>query len=229
MRTTIEFDPTYALLTAELNPGESIKAEPGAMVAQAGVDMKTSTGGGGILGGVRRMMARESFFINTFTGGPNGGWISLAPPTPGDIKSFDPTPGNDILIQSGSFLAATDTVAIKGEFQGVAAVFSNEGFFFVRASVDQEPGTVFYNAFGAIKEIPVSPGQELVVDTGHLVAFSNDIEYTIGKVGGIRSLVAGGEGLVIKLRGAGTVWIQTRNLQSLADKMVPFLPTRTKQ
>ena len=74
MRTTIEFDPTYTLLTAELNPGESIKAEPGAMVAQAGVDMKTSTGGGGILGGVRRMMARESFFINTFTGLCTFGW-----------------------------------------------------------------------------------------------------------------------------------------------------------
>jgi uncharacterized protein (AIM24 family) len=72
----------------------------------------------------------------------------------------------------------------------------------------------------------VNPSQELVVDTGHLVAFSDDVEYSIGKVGGIRSLIAGGEGLVMKFRGSGTVWIQTRNLASLAEKLNPFLPKR---
>jgi uncharacterized protein (AIM24 family) len=72
--------------------------------------------------------------------------------------------------------------------------------------------------------VAVHPGKELVVDTGHLVAFTEDVEYTIGKVGGIRSLIAGGEGLVMKFRGSGHVWVQTRNLASLADKLIPFLP-----
>ena len=67
-------------------------------------------------------------------------------------------------------------------------------------------------------------GEELVVDTGHLVAFSDDVDYSIGKVGGIRSLIGGGEGLVMRFRGNGHVWVQTRNLAALADKLTPFLP-----
>ena len=74
--------------------------------------------------------------------------------------------------------------------------------------------------------MPVHPDQELVVDTGHPVAFSEDVDYSIGKVGGIRSMVAGGEGLVMKFTGSGHVWVRTRNLQSLVDKIVPYLPLR---
>ena len=63
-----------------------------------------------------------------------------------------------------------------------------------------------------------------MVDTGHVVAFTNDVQYSIGKVGGIGSLIAGGEGLVLKFSGSGSVWVQTRKLESLMDKLMPFLP-----
>ena len=108
---------------------------------------------------------------------------------------------------------------------GVPGVFSGESLFFLLAYSERGDGAVFYNSYGAIKRLPVEPGKELVVDTGHLVAFSDDVEYSIGKVGGIRSLIGGGEGLVMKFRGDGQVWIQTRNLASLVEKIVPFLPT----
>ena len=224
MRTSIEFDPSYSLLTVELDPGESIKAETGAMVAQAGVDMKTGMGGGGLFGGIRRMIGGESFFLNTFTGEGSGGWVSLAPPSPGDIGSFDLQPGTNLFIQSSSFLACTENVQTDTQFQGFRGFFSGESLFFIRSYADRGSGTVFYNSYGAIKQVPVTPGQELVVDTGHLVAFSDDVEYSIGKVGGIGSLIAGGEGLVMRFRGNGHVWVQSRNLASLADKLVPFLP-----
>ena len=224
MRTSIEFDPSYSLLTVELDPGESIKAETGAMVAQAGVDMKTGMGGGGLFGGIRRMIGGESFFLNTFTGESSGGWVSLAPPSPGDIGSFDLQPGTNLFIQSSSFLACTENVQTDTQFQGFRGFFSGESLFFIRSYAERGSGTVFYNSYGAIKQVPVTPGQELVVDTGHLVAFSDDVEYSIGKVGGIGSLIAGGEGLVMRFRGNGHVWVQSRNLASLADKLVPFLP-----
>lgn len=224
MRTSIEFDPSYSLLTVELDPGESIKAETGAMVAQAGVDMKTGMGGGGLFGGIRRMIGGESFFLNTFTGERSGGWVSLAPPSPGDIGSFDLDPGTNLFIQSSSFLACTENVETDTQFQGFRGFFSGESLFFIRSYAERGLGTVFYNSYGAIKQVPVTPGQELVVDTGHLVAFSDDVEYSIGKVGGIGSLIAGGEGLVMRFRGSGHVWVQSRNLASLADKLMPFLP-----
>jgi uncharacterized protein (TIGR00266 family) len=227
MQSTIEFDPSYSLLTIDLAPGESIKAEPGAMVAQQSVAMSTGmSGSGGLFGGIRRMMGGESFFVNTFTAEAAGGWVSLAPPAPGDVGSFTLEPGTNLFLQSSSFLAGTGNVQIDSQFQGFRGFFSGESLFFIRAFAQQGTGTVFYNSYGAIKEVAVTPGRELVVDTGHLVAFSDDVEYSIGKVGGIRSLIAGGEGLVMKFRGSGTVWIQTRNLASLAEKLNPFLPKR---
>ena len=224
MRTSVEFEPSYAMLTVELLPGESIKAETGAMVAQQGVALSTGTGGGGLFGGIRRMMGGESFFVNTFTAERGGGWVSLAPSTPGDIRSFDLPQGENLFIQSGSFLACTENVQTDTQFQGFRGFFSGEGLFFIRAFSDRGHGTVYYNAYGAIKQVRVEPGREIVVDTGHLVAFSDDVQYSVGKVGGLRSLVAGGEGLVMKFNGSGHVWIQTRNMASLADKLVPFLP-----
>lgn len=227
MQANVEFNPSYSLLTIDLGSGESIKAEPGAMVAQQGVAMSTGMGGsGGLFGGIRRMMGGESFFVNTFTAESAGAWVSLAPPAPGDVGSFTLEPGTNLFLQSSSFLASTGNVQIDSQFQGFRGFFSGESLFFICAYAERGTGTVYYNSYGAIKEVPVDPGQELVVDTGHLVAFSDDVEYTIGKVGGIRSLVAGGEGLVMKFRGRGTVWIQTRNLASLAEKLNPFLPKR---
>ena len=224
MQTTLEFNPSYSLLTVDLAAGESIKAETGAMVAQAGVAMKTGMGGGGLFGGLRRMVGGESFFVNTFTAEGGGGWVSLAPSAPGDIASFELLPGNNLFIQSSSFLACTENVQTDTKFQGFRGFFSGESLFFIRAYSENGVGTVYYNSFGAIKEVPVTPEREVVVDTGHLVAFSDDVEYSIDKVGGIGSLIAGGEGLVMRFRGNGKVWVQTRNLSALADKLNPFLP-----
>ena len=224
MNSTIEFSPAYTMLTVELSPGESIKAEPGAMAAQQGVEMKTGMGGGGLFGGFKRMLASESFFVNTFTAGPSGGWVSLAPSTPGDIQSQELRPGKDFFIQGSSFLGCTENVQTDSKFQGMKGMFSGEKLFFLRAYSEGGPGTVYYNSFGAIKQMSVEMGRELVVDTGHVVAFTSDVEYSIGKVGGLGSLIAGGEGLVMKFRGSGYVWVQTRTLSSLMDKLVPFLP-----
>ena len=224
MRTKIEFNPSYSMLTAELEPGEAIKTEPGAMVAQAGVDMTTGKGGGSVLGGLRRMMAGESFFVNTFRGSDYGGWVSLAPASPGDIIQRDLNPEQNLFIQGSSYLASTENIETDSQFQGMKGMFTGESMFFIRAQPQEGQGTVWFNAYGAIKEVPITPGQDLIVDTGHLVAFTDGIEYSITKVGGIRSMVAGGEGLVMRMNGTGTAWIQTRNLQALADKLKTLLP-----
>ena len=70
----------------------------------------------------------------------------------------------------------------------------------------------------------IQQGQSITVDTGHVVAFTNGVQYNIGKVGGLKSLAFGGEGLVMHFSGEGTVWIQTRNLGSLASNLIPFWP-----
>ena len=223
MKSTVEFSPAYTMLTLELSPGESFKAEPGAMVAQQGVEMQTGMGGSGLFGGLRRMMGGESFFVNTFTAGNFGGWVSISPPSPGDIQSQNLQPGENLFLQGSSFLACTENVQTDTKFQGLKGVFSGESIFFLRAFAQGAEGTVFFDSYGAIKRLDVDSGEELVVDTGHVVAFTDGMEYSIGKVGGIRSLIAGGEGLVMKFRGRGQVWIQSRNIESLAHRLMPFL------
>ena len=226
MKSTIEFSPSYTMLTLELAPGEGFKAEPGAMVAQQGVEMQTGMGGGGLFGGIKRMMGGESFFVNTFTAGNLGGWVSISPPIPGDIHSMDLQPGENLFLQGSSFLACTENVQTDTQFQGLKGVFSGESLFFLRAFAQGAGGTVFFDSYGAIKRLDVDSGEELVVDTGHVVAFTDGVEYSIGKVGGFRSLIAGGEGLVMKFRGRGQVWIQSRNMLGLAERLIPFLPKK---
>ncbi len=223
MKVTSEFSPAYTYMTVELDEGESIKVEPGGMATQQGVEMHTGMSGGGLFGRVRRMVAGESFFVNTFTAGPGGGWVGIAPNLPGDMKSFDLQPGENLYIQGGSFLASDVNVELDTKFQGMRGLFSGENLFFLRAYVERGPGTVFCNCYGAIKELTVSGDQELVVDTGHLVAFTDGVDYSIGRVGGLVSLIGGGEGLVMKFRGEGKVWVQTRTIATLADVLNPFI------
>ena len=225
-----EFKPAFTLMTANLGPGESIKVEPGAMVAQSvGLDMQTGMSGGGGVGGFLKSMAKsalggESFWLNTFTACSCGGWISMAPSTPGDISTFDIEPGRNLFMQGGAFMACSPNVQYDTKFQGAKSLFSREGGFFLRAFSEGGPGQVFYCAYGAIKEIEVTPDAPIKVDNGHLVAFTEGVTYRAVVSGGMKSSIFGGEGLVLELSGSGKVWIQTRNIEALAGKMIPFLP-----
>jgi uncharacterized protein (TIGR00266 family) len=198
------------------------------MVAMGGVEMQTKKSGGGIFKSLKKMaFGGESFFLNTFTAGQAGGWVSVAPGSPGDIQGFEIVPGRQIFIQGGSYLSSSINVQTDTKFQGMKGLLSGESVFFIRAfTEDGQNGKVWYNSFGAIKQIPVQPGQTITVDTGHVVAFEDSVQYTINSVGGMKSFLVGGEGLVMNFTGQGNVWIQTRNVQSLAGKLIPFLPSR---
>ncbi len=229
-----EFGPAFTLMTASLSPGEQIKVEPGAMVAQSnGMEMKTGMGGGGGLGGFMKSMVRsalggESFFVNTYTAGPSGGWISMAPSAPGDIKTFDLSPGESFYMQGGAFMASEVNVEISTKFQGAKSLFSREGAFFLRAEATDVPGKVFYCSYGAIKEIEVTPDRPIKIDNGHVVAFTEGMSYNISRVKGLGSFLFGGEGFTLDFQGSGKVWIQTRNMSSLATQLMPFLPSSSQ-
>jgi len=234
MEIESEYGPAFTMMTANLAPGEKIKVEPGAMVAQSeGLEMKTGMGSGGGLGGFMKSMMKsafggESFFVNTYTAGPSGGWISLAPSSPGDIETFDMEPGQSFYMQGGAFMASTINVDTSTKFQGAKSLFSREGAFFLRAEASDVPGRVFFTSYGAMKEIEVTPDKPIKIDNGHVVAFSEGLNYHISKVKGLGSFFFGGEGFTLDFHGSGSVWIQTRNIQSLANQLIPFLPTRSQ-
>ena len=234
MEIESEYGPAFTMMTVTLAPGEQIKVEPGAMVAQSeGLEMKTGMGSGGGFGGFMKSMMKsafggESFFVNTYTAGPSGGWISMAPSSPGDIETFDLDPGQSFYMQGGAFMASTINVDTSTKFQGAKSLFSREGAFFLRAEAADVPGSVFFTSYGAMKEIEVTPDKPIKIDNGHVVAFSEGLNYQISKVKGLGSFFFGGEGFTLDFHGSGSVWIQTRNIESLANQLIPFMPNRSQ-
>ena len=116
-------------------------------------------------------------------------------------------------------MPCSPNVKTDTKFQGAKTLFSGEGAFFLRAFSQSGSGQVFYHAYGAIKGIDVTPDTPIVVDTGHLVAFTEGVSYHTDIDGGWTSVFFSGEGIILQFSGEGKVWIQSRNLRALADTL----------
>jgi uncharacterized protein (TIGR00266 family) len=227
MHIELQYNPAHSLATVHLNPGESIRAEAGAMVSMSEHVTATTTAthreGGGFFGGLKRAaLGGESFFQNLFRAGPSGGKVSLAPALSGSMVVHQLTGQEVLFIQGSSYVAAPDTVELDTQFQGFKGFLTGESLFFLKA---QGHGPVLMNAFGAIEKRELNG--ELIVDTGHLVAFTGGIEYSLGKAatGWIQSFLSG-EGLVLRMRGRGTLWLQSRNPSEFGRAVGRLLPPR---
>ena len=175
---------------------------------------------GGLLGGLRRtVLGGESFFINTFKA-EQPGQVTVAPALPGDIVALELT-GQTLLVQSGSFLAATEGVNVDTKWGGGKSFFSGEGLFLLRCTGQ---GTIWLSSYGAIHDIDLGVSEQYVVDTGHMVAFDDSVGYDVGRSGGWKSTLFSGEGLVVRLTGPGRFYMQTRSADSFLSWLIPQLP-----
>ena len=211
MLTKIESNPGHSMLTVHLALGEAIKAEPGTMVAQAGIKMTTGAASKNIL----RTLGRQSSLVNTLRAGSDSGWVSLVPRSPGGIDLQELQEGQSLFIRNKAFLASTENISVHSKFQGMRRFLSEEGMYFICAQAESGPGTIWFSAYGAIQEIQVEPSDELIINTGHLVAFTGGVDYTVRNINSIRSLLVGGGGIVLSLTGTGRAWIQTRKVGSV--------------
>lgn len=223
MQIDIAYRPAHSMARIGLAPGESVVAESGAMVGMStNVQMQTQSSGG-MMGGLKRMFGGESFFRNTFTAQNGAGEVLLSQTLCGDMITLDMTP-NGYFIQSSSYIASTPNVNLETKVGGFKTFFAGEGVFVLKATA-QEPGQVLVGAFGGIQEL-VCDGN-LVIDTGHLVAWDASLEYSVGKSadGWLASFLSG-EGLVCHFRGQGRIWIQTRNPAEFGSTVGRMLPPR---
>ncbi len=223
MRTDINFSPAFAMATLHLDPGESVKAEAGAMMAMSpNVEIATSTQGG-IMKGLRRsVLGGESFFMNTFTATGPDAHVIVAPALPGDIIMW-PITGKTVYLQSGSYLASPESIDIDSKWGGAKTFFSKEGLFMLKCT---GTGDLVVSSYGAVHAVDLAPGQSYTVDTGHMVGWEDGVGYEVAKAGSWKSTLFGGEGLVVKLTGPGRVYIQTRSPSDFIDWIVPKLPTQ---
>lgn len=213
--------PSYTLARVKLGAREQIQAESGAMVSMSdSINMETKARGG-IFGGLRRSIGGESFFVNTFTA-QQPGEVTIAPPMPGDIEALE-LQGETLMVQSGSFLAATMNIQVDSQWGGAKSFFSREGLFLLRCS---GRGLLFVSAYGAIHRIDLERGERYTVDTGHMVAFDDTVKYDVGRSGGWKSTLLGGEGLVCKLEGPGRFYMQTRSEDAFLGWLAPKVNNR---
>jgi uncharacterized protein (TIGR00266 family) len=221
MEHEIKHRPTYSLLTLSLSADESVVAEAGALVSHgSGISIETGTRGG-IWGSLKRTLGGESFFVNTFTA-DRAAEVSFAPPLPGDTIRHDlDQGGEELIVQSGSFLAAGPDVTVDTRWGSVSTFFGGEGLFMLRLAGS---GPAFLSSYGAIETVDVPAGETFTVDTGHIVAFEANLEYDLQRVGGLKSTLFSGEGFVSRFEGPGRLWLQSRSQDAFVSWLVPKLP-----
>lgn len=213
------------VLTVELEPGQTIFTESGAMAWMSGnIEMTTNTGGGlGKMFG--RMMAGESLFITDFRCTGGAGIVAFAADFPGKIIPLALAPGQSLIAQKDAFLCAEKSVDLAVHFRRKlgAGLVGGEGFVMQRLT---GPGRAFLSIDGAVVEYTLDEGQLLKVDTGHVAAFDPAVAFDIERVKGFANALFGGEGLFLAtLRGPGRVWLQSMPVVNLAGRLARYMPT----
>ncbi|MGB3767495.1 MAG: TIGR00266 family protein [Phormidesmis sp.] len=225
MKLDVLHQPDSAIAKITMAPQEELIAEAGAMVAMSS-DMNVSTTlrkgkGGGVFGGMKRMLAGESLFLSVFRSGNSDAEIYLAPKLLGDILPYQ-MKGTELVVQSTGYMASTPGVEIDLGFTGFKSLFSGESLFWLSASGS---GLVLLSAFGSIYEVDIDG--DYVVDTGHIVAFERTLDYSIAKANkSWAGAFFGGEGLVCQFRGKGKVFCQTHNPGAFGRLVGSKLPPR---
>jgi uncharacterized protein (TIGR00266 family) len=220
MEIEIMHRPSYSLAVAKLTPNERIRAEAGALVSMSSsVSIETKAEGGFLKSLGRAVLGGESFFQNFFLASALGGEVTLAPELPGDMLLIE-LEGGKLMIQAGSYVASENGVELTAKVS-VKAFMSAEGISMLEAS---GTGKLLVSSYGAIFERTINSGEKYIVDTSHLVAFDATMGVTPKTVGGIKSTLFSGEGLVVELTGPGTIYMQTRSPKALIDWIIPQLP-----
>jgi uncharacterized protein (TIGR00266 family) len=223
------------VVEVELDPGETVIAEAGAMNwMDDGITFESKMGDGstpdqGLLGKLlnagKRALSGESIFLTHFTNQANGKRrVAFASPYPGKIIPLNMKQrGGEIICQKDAFLCAAlgTQVSIAFTKRLGTGFFGGEGFILERLIGD---GMAFVHAGGTIVEKQLN--NELIrIDTGCIVAFTPGLDYSIERAGSLKSMFFGGEGLFLAtMRGTGTIWLQSLPFSRLADRVLQFAP-----
>jgi uncharacterized protein (TIGR00266 family) len=224
MDITLKHQPAFTFAIVALESNENVKVEPGAMVSfSEGVQVETKAEGG-LFGGLKRMVCGESFFQNTYTAPAQGGEITLAPALSGDMIVLDIDSGSEFLLQSGAYVACEIDVTMDSKWGGAKGFFGSGSLILLKVT---GRGKVLASSYGAIEERVLSAGQKYTIDTGHIVGFDSTVGFQVRKVGGWKSTILSGEGLVVELTGPGRVLMQTRSEEAFIGWLGPRLPRQS--
>lgn len=227
----ITHGPSFAMLRVDLAPGQTLVTEAGSMVARSShltMDVKMNSGKKTgffsmlfniFIAFVRKFIGGETFFVNHFHGQqPGSVWI--APGLAGEVTYRRMNPGEKLILSSGAYLASVGDIDVKMKFGGLKSMLAKEGAFMLEISGS---GDLWFNSYGGTTAVPING--PFMIDNGHLVGYEGQLTMNIKSAGGgALGFLAGGEGLVCEFNGQGTVYLQSRNLNSLVSWLTPQLP-----
>lgn len=223
MQVTLKHQPSYTLAVVTLAGNEEVQVEPGAMVSYSdGVTVQTEAKGG-FMGGLKRAIAGESFFQNKYLAPAQGGEITLAQSLPGDMRVLQIGQG-EFRLQSGAYIASEMGVTTDAKWGGGKGFFGSGSLILLNVGGQ---GQILIGCYGAMEERILNPGQRYTIDTGHIVGFDATISFSVKRVGGWKSTLLSGEGLVCELTGPGRVLMQTRSEEAFVNWLLPKIPTKS--
>lgn len=218
MKAVIEGNPSFSHVHVDLEPGETVTAESGAMQSMsAELDMKARTNGGFFSALAKKWWGGESFIVNEFSNNGSAPMrVTISQAIPGEIRELKMSGAQELCLQRGAWLASAGDVRFKTAWAGFISWFSGEGLIKLKAGGE---GSLWFGAYGGIVERDVEG--ELKVDDGHLVAYDPSLKLKVGLAGGLLGSFFGGEGFVTRVVGTGKVYIQTRSIKGLASWLNP--------
>ena len=225
------------MVIIKLNQDETVIAEAGVMnYMEEGISFNVKLGDGsesslGFVGNLfragKRAMANESFFLTHFTNTINKTRdVAFSAPYPGKIIPVNlsaDTINGTLICQKDAFLCAEYGTRIDIAFTKRLSTgfFGGEGFILEKLS---GRGIVFVHACGTIIEKELHD-ETVTVDAGCIVGFEDGIDYSIKPVGGLKSMMFGGEGMFFAtLSGEGKVYLQSLPFSRLADRIIAAMP-----
>lgn len=215
----------FPVLICDLEPNETMITEGGGM-SWMSPNMKMETTSNGGLGKVLgRMLTKEKLFQNRYTAIGSNGMIAFASSFPGEIVPLELTAGKEYICQKSAFMASTPGVELSVYLQKKfgAGLFGGEGFVMQKLTGN---GLAFIEIDGSAIKYNLEAGQKLVVDTGHVVMMDASCNLEVETVKGAKNILFGGEGLFnTVVTGPGEVIIQTMPIYSLAQAIMPYMPT----
>lgn len=213
----------FPVVVCKLNDGEQMITEKGSMVWMS-PNMQMDTKGGGLGKMFSKAFSGESMFQNIYTAHGNG-MIAFGSSFPGKILPLSITPGHDMVLQKSAFLASEIGINLSIHFSKKfsAGLFGGEGFIMQKVSGN---GIVFMEIDGDVVEYELAQGQQIVVDTGNVAAFTSSVQMEVRQVPGLKNKFLGGEGLFnTLLTGPGRIWLQTMPISNVALSMRPYFPS----
>lgn len=216
---------TLPAVICQLEPGEKMITEGGGMSWMSPNMLMETTSNGGIGSMIGRMFSGEKAFQNVYTAQEGEGMIAFASCFPGSIRAFEIAPGQEMILQKSAFLAGEVGIEMSVFFNKKLGTgfFGGEGFIMQRISGQ---GTVFAEFDGHVVEYELAPGQQIVVDTGHLAAMTASCQMDIRSVPGVKNMLFGGEGIFNTIiTGPGRVWLQTMPISNVAGVLRPYMPS----